>query len=86
MIQAIEAIHRKQLIDAGNGEYFVCYPAGQNETVLSCYPPQGVFTLTTARDNYERCRINGGSLVFAPQWGGPQVAYIVPFVDDLPNG
>ena len=86
MITAIEAIHRHQLTDAGNGQFFCYYPAGQTSTVLSCNPPDGRFTLTTNRDNYERCVVSGSSLVFAPAYGGPHVAYIVPFVESIPNG
>lgn len=85
MIQAIEAIHQRQLNDRGNGEYTVTYPAG-SATVLSCNPPDGQFTLSTNDGPYERCRIVGGSLVFAPPWNGPLKAYIVPYVSELPNG
>lgn len=87
MMTALEAIYRKQLNDRGNGEFTVNYPAGNTEgTVLSCNPPDGHFTLSHNDGPYERCKIDGGRLVWAPPYNGPLVAYILPFVDDIPNG
>ena len=89
MIQALEAIHRKQLNDVGNGEYTVTYhDQNGNPGVLSCNPPDGRFTVRPpgTAGPYEKCKIAGGSLVFAPPYNGPLRAYIIPFVSDLPNG
>jgi hypothetical protein len=88
MIQAIEAIHRKQLNDVGNGEYTVTYTSGGVTGVLSCNPPDGHFTIMPkgAAGPYERCKISGGSLAFAPPHDGPLVAYFVPYAPDIPNG
>lgn len=82
-MQAIEAIHAKQLNDLGNGEYTVNVPGG----VLSCNPPDGHFTVRPVGTDgaYERCKIVGGSLVFAPKYDGPLVAYLVPYAADIPN-
>ena len=89
MISAIEAIHQRQLNDCGNGEYTVSYTAPDGPSgVLSCNPPNGVFTVMPPGTSgpYERGRIVGGSLVFAPPYGGPLKAYIVPYVSEIPNG
>lgn len=92
MIKPTEAIRRAQLNDVGGGHYTVNYAdGGQVSGLLSCNPPNGHFTVRNQQTDpgygpYELCKVVGGSLVFSPPWGGPQHTYIVPFVEDAPNG
>jgi len=85
MIQTVHAIHRQQLNDLGNGEFTVRYPADA-DTVLSIQPDGSVQTRPHGTTGaYERCRRNGTSLAFRPL-GVKGATYIVPIVDDAPNG